>query len=471
MKQILVFLYVCVLGGLPVKSLAQTLTLDECISKALAQNKSLSSARLKVEQTRFDMKSYKANFYPQINLLATDFYSTAKGNFTIAGGHLPIYKYVESEGQFMPDVTENEDGTHKLNQYADFPSKSMEWKLKNMFLGTISLMEPIYSGGKISTAYEMSKLGVNMAQENIRLTETEVVVRTHEAYYLAVKAKELGEVARSYKVLLDELKKNVEGAFRHGMSTRNDIMKVQVKLNEAELSIQKADNAYRLACMNLCHIIGMPLNSEICVVATDMGAGDEAAIDMQPGVNDTSLVRRPEHLILENKTELARQQVKLTKSDYMPNVALGATYAYANGGELAGKRLLDNGSATVGVVVKVPLDLFGGATNKIRSAKAAYQIALLEEQDLNEQMQLELSQCQNLREEALTEVHLCQVALEQAAENMRLSKQQYEVGFETLSDYLETQALWQQCNANLVNARCQLQLSQMKLLKAAGKLR
>ena len=86
-------------------------------------------------------------------------------------------------------------------------------------------------------------------------------------------------------------------------------------------------------------------------------------------------------------------------------------------------------------------------------------------------MQLELSQCQNLREEALTEVHLCQVALEQAAENMRLSKQQYEVGFETLSDYLETQALWQQCNANLVNARCQLQLSQMKLLKAAGKLR
>ena len=62
-------------------------------------------------------------------------------------------------------------------------------------------------------------------------------------------------------------------------------------------------------------------------------------------------------------------------------------------------------------------------------------------------------------------------ALEQAAENMRLSKQQYEVGFEPLSDYLETQASWQQCSANLVNARCQMQLAQVRLLKAAGNLR
>ena len=86
-------------------------------------------------------------------------------------------------------------------------------------------------------------------------------------------------------------------------------------------------------------------------------------------------------------------------------------------------------------------------------------------------MRLELAQCQNLCEEAQTELQLCEVALSQAAENMRLSKQQYEVGLEPLADYLETQALWQQCSANLVNARCQLQLAHVKLLKASGQLR
>ena len=462
MKKLHILLIAFVLGAFFSELTAQTLTLDECVNKALEYNKSLSSAKLKLDQTRFDMKSYKANFYPQFNLMALDFYTTAKGDFTIEGGHLPIYNYVEEAGTFVPNVTKNADGSYTLNQYADFPSQTMKWKLKNMFVGSISVMEPLYAGGKISTAYEMSKLGVNMATENIRLTESEVIVKTHEAYYQAVKAKELGEVARSYKTLLDELKKNVEGAFRHGMSTRNDIMKVQVKQNEAELSIQKADNGYQLAKMNLCHIIGLPLNSEVEVEQTDPSANVSIPMDM--GV-------RPEHAILDNKTELARQQVKLTKSDYLPNVAVGATYSYANGGELAGKKLINNGSASVGVVVKMPLDLFGGGTNKVRSAKAAYQIAQMEQQDFDEQMQLEWAQCKNLFDEAQTEVRLCQTALEQAAENMRLSKQQYEVGFEPLSDYLETQASWQQCSANLVNARCQMQLAQVRLLKAAGNLR
>ena len=443
---------------------AQQLTLEQCREKALEHNKSLSSAKLKLEQTTFDQKSYKANFYPKISLLALDFYNTAKGDLSIDGGHLPIYNYAAAYGQYVPNVTVNPDGSYLLNQYADFPTQTMEWKVKNVFVGGISLMEPLYAGGKISTAYNMSKLGVNMASENIRLTESEVIVKTDEAYYLAIKAKELGDVARSYKTLLEELKKNVEGAFRHGMSTRNDIMKVQVKMNEADLSIQKADNGYRLAIMNLCHIIGLPLDSHIEPLPSST-AGSIATVG-------TDLIsQRPEYAILQNKTELARQNVKLTKSDYLPTVAAGATYTYANGGELAGKKLLDNGAATVGIAVKVPIHLFGDATNKIRSARAAYQIAQLEEQDLDEQMQLELAQCRNNADEAQTEVALCEKALEQAAENMRLSKQQYEVGFETLSDYLETQANWQQRSADLVNARCQLMLAQTKLLKASGQLR
>ena len=451
-----------------VKAQPQVLTLQECLDKALEYNKSLSASKLKLEQARFGMKGYKANFFPQMNLMALDFYSTVKGNFNLAGGHLPIYNYVESLGQFVPNITQNADGTYTLNQYADFPSQSMKWKLKNMLVAGVSMMEPLYSGGKITAAYDMSKLGVGMANENIRLTESEVMVKTHEAYYLAVKAKELGEVARAYKTLLVELKKNVDGAFRHGMSTRNDMMKVQVKLNEAELSIQKADNGSRLALMNLCHIIGMPLDTPVDVLIDTVFVSPS---EQGANATGTGISSRPEYTILEQKSEMARQQVKLAKSDLLPSVTVGATYIYANGGELAGKKFLDNGSVTVGVAVNMPIDLFGGTTSKVRSARAAYQIAQLEQQDLNEQMQLELAQCQNLYQEAQTELHLCDVALEQAAENVRLSRQQYEVGFESLSDLLQTQAMWQQCNADRVNARCQLRLSYIKLLRASGNLR
>ena len=449
---------------------AQPLTIEQCRTMALEHNRSLSSAKLKLEQTTHDMKSYKASRYPKIDLMATDFYSTANGSIGIDGGHLPIYNYVSAYGQYVPNVTIHPDGTYTLNQYADFPNQQIEWKVKNIFMGGISLMEPIYTGGKISTAIKMSKLGIQMATDNIRLTTEEVIVKTDEAYYMVVRAKELRKVAQSYKVLLDELMKNVEAALRHGMKTRNDVMKVQVKLNEATLAIQKADNGYRLALMNLYHLTGMPLDTSIDVAETDNNEEQNENIDSASPHTTPSVTTRPEYSILQSKAELARQNIKLTQSDHLPNIAIGATYTYANGAELAGKRLLDNGSLTAGIILKMPIDLFGTTTNKTRSARAAHQIAILEQQDLTEQMQLELQQSINNADEAQTELTLCHTALLQAEENLSLSRQQYDLGFETLSDHLEAQAFWQKCSANLVNARCQLRLAKTKLMKASGQM-
>ena len=183
-----------------------------------------------------------------------------------------------------------------------------------------------------------------------------------------------------------------------------------------------------------------------------------------------SVESRPEYEMASQKAELARQQVKLAKSDLMPTVALNASYMYMNGGELAGEKLMDKGSAYVGLVVNMPLDFFGATTNKVRSAKAAYQMAQLEQQDICEKMTLEQNQSWNAYDEAKTELKLCDSAYKQSEENVRLSMQQYEVGFETLSDHLEAQALMQQCAANLVKARCQLLLQRSKLAKALGRM-
>lgn len=465
------FIHLAFILLFPVWTSAQSLSLEQCRVKALQHNRSLAAARVKLEQSCFDTKAYKANYYPQINITAIDFYSLAHGNFMIDGGQLPIYKYVGSESSYVPDVKENADGTYQLNRYADFPNQTLEWKIKNLFIGNISIVEPVYAGGKISTAYEIAKLGTRIATEHVRLTESEVILKTDEAYYLTVKTAELADVVCSYKKMLEELKKNVEAALKHGVSTRNDLMKVQVKLNEAALSVQKTENAHRLAVMNLCHIIGMPINASINILPPDtlFSGIDYPLLNVHDSV--LSVSSRPEYAIIERKTEMARQNIKLAKSGYLPNVSLSASYTYLDGGTLAGRKLANNGAATIALAVNVPVDIFGGVSAKVNSARAAHQIAQLEQLDLNEKMQLELLQCQNTFEEAHTQLELCQVALMQAAEHVRLSKQQYEVGFEMLSNYLEAQFLWQQSSANLVDARWNLFIAHTRLLKAKGELR
>lgn len=412
------------------------MTLTEARELALQHNKNITKSKLTLEQTSYDAKAYKTNYFPRINVMAADLYSTAKGDVNLTSSLLPI-------------------------------NLPLNYKIGNIFLGSVSLTQPLYMGGKITAAYRMASRGAEMANENIRLTESQIIVQTDEAYMQAVRARQLAGVARSYKQLLDELMKNVESAVRHGMKTRNDQMKVQVKLNEAELAVQRADNATRLSTMNLCHIIGLPLNTPLQINAEQF---EEAQTSM---VNDqsASIDARPEVAILQAKTDIATQQVKLTRSDFLPQLAVFADYTYVNGIKLLGHRLLDNGSGTFGATLRVPLITFGERTYKIRSAKARQQIVQTEQQDLTEQMQLELAQATNNFEEAQTELTITQRSLQQAEENMRLARQQYDAGMEPLSQLLDAQAMWQQVSADHVNAKCQLQVAYTKLLKAQGSLK
>ncbi len=446
---------------------SEKLTLDQCRAMALEHNKEISKAKVQEKQLEFDVKSYKSNFFPRINLTAGDLYSTLKGNFTIAGGHLPIYSYVESLNKYVPDVTVNADGSYTLNKYADFPDQTLKYKMENIIYGGITFTQPIYMGGKITSAYNMSLIGKDMAKLNISITEDDIIIKTDEAYVLAIKAKEMILVANKYKSLLEELMKNVESAFSHGLKTRNDVMKVQVKLNEADLNITKAENGYRLACMNLCHYIGKPITNSIDIDSDSFDADATSNIINK----ELNITNRTEYELLNKRVELANQQVNLTRSDYLPNVILMGGYSYANGAKFGDKKLLDGGTASVSVGINIPIFNFGEGTNKVRSAKAKQQIALLEQDNLNEEMILEQQQALNNVEEAIKEVELTKSAFTQAEENMRLSKQQYEVGYESLSDYLEAQAIWQNNYADKINALCQYNLSWFKYLKSRGELK
>ena len=86
------------------------------------------------------------------------------------------------------------------------------------------------------------------------------------------------------------------------------------------------------------------------------------------------------------------------------------------------------------------------------------------------QMLLELTQAANNLDEAQLESTIAERSLQQAEENMRVSRSQYDVGLETLSDHLEAQAMWQQAYETHVDARFRLYLNYVAYLKATGTL-
>ena len=87
-------------------------------------------------------------------------------------------------------------------------------------------------------------------------------------------------------------------AYRHGLKPQNDVLKVQVKLNESELNMRKAENALRLATMNLCHFIGKPLIADIQV------SGDYPEVKENIIMQVSDITARPEYGILNKQVAM-----------------------------------------------------------------------------------------------------------------------------------------------------------------------
>lgn len=433
-------------------SAQETLDLQQCREMALQYNKEMAASAKQTESALYTMKSYKGNFFPDFTARGMGIYSTADGSFGIAGGNLPVLKPNPGGGSIPTGTT------------AYFPGINLDYKVGTVYMGGIQFKQPLYMGGKIRAAYRMSVLGKEMAEMNEQLTATEVILKTDNAYVLVVKAQEMKKVADKYNAVLRELLANVESAHRHGLKPQNDLLKVQVKLNESELSIRKAENALRLATMNLCHLIGKPLLDDIRISAEYPTVGEQTNLQI------TDISARPEYAILDKQVAIAGQQVRLSRSEMLPKVGVMGSYDYMHGFELNDQMLMDKGSFSVLLNVSIPLFHFGERNNKLRAAKAKLEQTRLEQENLNEQMMLELTQAANNLDEARLENELSDRSLAQAEENMKVSKSQYDAGLEPLSDYLEAQALWQQAYETQVDARFQLYLKYVSYLKAAGRL-
>ena len=214
----------------------------------------------------------------------------------------------------------------------------------------------------------------------------------------------------------------------------------------------------------MCHYIGQSLTAEIDI------SDEFPEIEKEHKIQVSDITARPEYHILNKQVAIAEQPVKLNRSGLLPKVGVRGSYDYSHGLEINDETFMKQGSFSVFLNVSVPLFHFGERSNKVRSAKVKLQQTKLELENANEKMLLELTQAANNLDEARLESELADRSLAQAEENMKVSGKQYEVGLETLSDYLEAQLLWQQAYQTRVDAYFQLYVNYIAYQKAAGQL-
>jgi outer membrane protein TolC len=450
-------------GGLSLQA-QRYLSIDSCRVLALTNNSQSQSARMLSNKMRYEVNAYRANFFPRISLQGMYLFTTGEFDY-----HKRFDMYNTSiPGQIralpLPDWSWG-----YIEKYLDQFYKSiyidLDIKVKptNTFLAGVMFEQPLFMGGKITTAYKMAKTGQQMAQLNIERTDAEVILKTDEAYWQYVKVMELHNTALKYKEVVENIYHDAQNGVETGMISENDRMKVKVKLGEADLMIRQAENGKRLAQMNLCMITGLHLFTTIIPLDTLPDGLSHAFPDTLPDVTN-----RTEYLLLKKQLELKKQQVHLSRSDFLPQLGVAGGYNYLNGVMLNDTKLLNDASFTALVSLKIPITQWGEGANRIRSAKADLYMAEYQMQETVNLLQLEMVRAYNTLDEALLKVSIARTECEQMQENLRVINDRYELGLETLSSLLEAQMLWQQARTKYIEAKVILRSADTDYLRVTN---
>lgn len=458
------YIYIALLiGTIASASAQQRLTLAECREMAIENNFNIKSSNEKVAASEDIFAAYKTNNLPNLSLSGNYLYTTASFSETFPGGYLPTFKPDPVTGELVPNVVGSApDGTPIFGSYAYMPDMKFDFEFGSIFNFGAHLAQPIYMGGKISNAIKLARVGVDVAKLNRQLTESEVIVGVDEAFYNVLKVEEMLFAAQKYQAVVEEFHRQVSNAVKVGMAKRNDVMKVEVKLNEAKLMSQKAKNGLRLATMNLCYSVGLPLSTR------DVELVDLFDEEQQTISRELDITARPEYAMLQHQIEAKELEAKISRSEFLPSVSAMVSGGYVNGVKINDNPMLNTSLLSGGVMVNVPIFHWGEGRRKSSAARREVEVARNQFEDLSQRMTLELLQAINSYEESVLEVQLMTKSVEQAEENMRLSESQYRAGMETIADYLESQALWQKSMSELVEATSSQRLSYSRYLKASG---
>lgn len=481
---------------LPV-SAQKTLTLQDCRDMALQQNKQFAIARLQTEVAKDVCSSAKTKYLPRVDAVAgyTHFSkeisilnNNQKSALTNLGTNLTGAATTEIASQLTSLVEQgliSQDVAQQLGQLASSSSSSIaqagdnigqsirdafRTNTKNIWAGSVSVVQPVYMGGAIRAANDMARIGEDMAQNNVRLTSQNVLFEVENAYWLAVSLKNKQVLAQQYLDLVRHLDADVHKMIDEGVATRSDGLKVDVAVNTAEVTLTQVDNGVSLSKMALCQIIGQPLDGNITLA-------DEAVIGAEAQPQDTlsrpakaiwSDIQRPELSILQNMIDLSEQSTKLVRSLYLPHVAVAGGVLVSNPNTFNGFEQKFDAVWNIGVLVQVPLLNWGESKYRLRATRNATAMAKLQLEDARSLIDLQVAQSQFKMSEAQKRLDASTKNMVAAEENLRCANIGFKEGVMTVTDVMTAQTAWQKAKSQKIDAEIEVRVAQTALAKAHG---
>ena len=484
----------------------RVLSLDSCRQMALRNNKQLGISRLKQNVAANIRKSARTKYLPHVSAIGTYQYTSEEISLlsdaqkqafpnmgttmvqnmqpTMAGMEnsfsqmgqafvklgVPAQEVQSMMGGLQTSMKEGMAGLQtSLNAIGQEIVDALRTDTRNMFAGSVVLTQPIFMGGSIIAMNKIADLGEDMADNSLNARRQATLYGIDQAYWTVVSLCHKKKLAESYLELVKKFDADVHKMIDEGVATKSDGLSVDVKVNEAEMTLLKVNDGLVLSRMLLNQLCGLPMKEQ--VVLADEQTENIAVVELTPQLNvEAAVENRPELKMLQNTVDITKQTTNVLKAGNLPQVALTGGYMVSNPNLLNGFQRKFGGFWNVGVLVRVPLWNWGDVMYKVRASKGATSIANLELADAREKIELQVNQTTFKVGEANKKLTMAQANIQRADENLRMANLGFSEGVISPTTVMEAQTAWLQAQSQKIDAEIDVRLSQVDLQKALGTL-
>lgn len=399
----------------------QQYSLHECTEMALKHNARMKVAANKTEMARMEKREAVTNFFPSLSL---------------SGGAM-----MANEGLMQIPMG----------------LETMEMMEDGLFAGAMVSL-PVFVGGQIYNGHKLAKLGLKVSELQLQQTENEVRLGVDRYYWNIVVLNEKQKTLQHVEALLERICADVKVAVDAGVTNRNDLLQVELRLNETRSAALDVANNIMVCKMLLAQYIGV--EADCFGVSTEV-SGELLSPEHLYANHADCLGNTVEYQLMSKAVDASKLEVRLNKGSFLPTVALQGAYLY---NDLMGP----SQNSFVGMVsVSVPISW--KAPHSIKKYEYKHQNALTEFIDGSQQLLIRMQKAQADLGNAYQQALIALASIEQSEENLRLNEQYYRAGTSSMSNLLEAQQLFQESRDKYAEAYSKYEITKTEYLQATGR--
>lgn len=341
----------------------------------------------------------------------------------------------------------------------------------NNYTVEAGVSQPVYAGGQIYNSYKAAQIQSEIARESELLTTDNVIRSADVCYWSAAANQRLYEVMCEYYAIVKRLADVLAIRYADGQISKTDLLQVQARLKEAELSRSTAHKDFRISLQSLNTLMGIdPMNdvaltdsiSTYCLLP--LRAGDDVATGNR---DEAAISNRPDYRIALLDIDYQERQVKLAAARYNPTVAIGfkETWGTPTINTKGADRLWNS---VIYASVQIPLFRWGARFRERNTQKAILRSKEYAADATRDRISQEVAAAWTNLTEYGRQIGIAESSCLIAAENLDLNTFSYTEGKLPIVDVLSAQLSWIQAYSGLIQVWLQQKVSLADYNKAVG---